>query len=367
MFDPDARIAAGRLVLRPFGPRDADRVRSVIESAAGSAAGPGERFLPPGAPAHASGVGQWLAHGVHELYRSQQGLHLAMTEADDRVVGAISLFRTSWTAGTTEVGYGVHPLYRGRGYATEAVRALTAWVFATTTLRRVDLTANLDNPASLRVAFKAGFTWEGVLRAAVLEEDGPHDLVVLGLLREDSGEPAPALPKAELRTPRLLLRQPTLADVPDLAATGADPLTQARTGVPRDYTEDHARGFIDISERMRMRGAGIAFAAEEFTTTRFVANVDLRDLDWHNRTAEVGYMTAPWARGRGFAGEAVTGIARWLFERHGFRRLQLRAAVSNPASQRVADKAGFTREGVARAALGGEDLVVYSLLPSDLA
>ncbi|MER6511905.1 GNAT family N-acetyltransferase [Nonomuraea sp. NPDC001636] len=362
MFDPDARIAAGRLVLRPFDPRDAARVRSVVETVA-----PGDRFLPPGAPVHASGVGQWLAHGVHELYRSQQGLHLAMTEADDRIVGAISLFRTSWTAGTTEVGYGVHPTYRGRGYATEAVRALTAWVFATTALRRVDLTANLDNPASLRVALKAGFTWEGVLRAAVLEEDGPHDLVVLGLLREDSGEPAPALPKTELRTPRLLLRQPVPADVPGLAATGADPLTQARTGVPRDYSEEHARAFVDICERMRMRGAGIAFTVEEFTTTRFVANVDLRDLDWRNRTAEVGYMTAPWARGRGYAGEAVAAIARWLFERHGFRRLQLRAAASNPASQRVAEKAGFTREGVARAALDGEDLVVYSLVPSDLA
>ncbi|NUO99447.1 MAG: GNAT family N-acetyltransferase [Nonomuraea sp.] len=359
MFDPDVRIATGRLVLRPFGSRDAERVRSIAES--------GHRFLPPGAPVHASGVGQWLARGAHELYRSGQGVHLAMADADDRVVGAISLFKTSWNAGTTEVGYGVHPLHRGRGYATEAVRALTAWVFATTTLRRIDLTANLDNLASLSVACKAGFTWEGVLRDAVWEEDGPHDLVLFGLLREDAPEPGPALPKTELRTPRLLLRQPTPADVPGLAATGADELTQAHTGLPRGYTEDDARTFIDICERMRMRGAGIAFAAEEYTTARFVANLDLRDLDWRNRTAEIGYMAAPWARGQGFTGEAVTAIARWLFERQGFQRLQLRAAVSNPASRRVAEKAGFTREGVARAALGGEDLVVYSLLPSDLA
>ncbi|MFD0471346.1 GNAT family N-acetyltransferase [Nonomuraea thailandensis] len=169
-------------------------------------------------------------HGVHELRRSGQGVHLAMTDAEGIIVGAISLFRTSWSAGTTEVGYGVHPLYRSRGFATEAVRGLTAWALDTMGLRRIDLTARLDNLASLRVAAKAGFTWEGVLRDAVLDEDGAHDLVILGLLRHDRRLPAVTLPRTELRTQRLLLRPQTLADVPDLAVTGADPLTQAYTG-----------------------------------------------------------------------------------------------------------------------------------------
>ncbi|MFC5825774.1 GNAT family N-acetyltransferase [Nonomuraea insulae] len=359
MFDPDVSIATARLTLRQFGPQDAPRIRSIVES--------GVRFLPPGAPAKPSGIAPWLASGVHELRRTGQGVHLAMTESDGPVVGAISLFKTSWSAGTTEVGYGVHPLYRGRGFATEAVRALTAWTFETTRLRRIDLTANLDNAASLRVAQKAGFTWEGMLRSAVLEEDGPHDLVLFGLLREDDRLPSSALPRTELRTPRLLLRPPSPADVGDLAAAAADPLTQARTGVPRDYNEQHARAFIDHAERLRIRGAGITWTAEELATGRFAVNVDLRDIDWNNRTAEIGYMTAPWVRGRGYAGEAVLAIARWLFERQGFSRIQLRAAPANSASQRVAEKAGFVREGVARASLGGENLVVYSLIPSDLA
>ncbi|MGN9845384.1 GNAT family N-acetyltransferase [Nonomuraea sp. H19] len=358
MFDPHVSIATARLTLRPFGPQDAARIRAIVESRV--------QFLPPGAPTHVSGIAQWLSHGAHELHRSGQGVHLAMTDVDGVIVGAISLFKTSWSAGTTEVGYGVHPLYRGRGLATEAVRGLVDWAFETTGLRRIDLTANLDNVASLRVAQKAGFTWEGVLREAVMEHDGPHDLVVFGLLRGDGRIPSDTLPRTELRTSRLLLRPPAVADVPDLAATGADPLTQARTGVPRDYTREHARAFIDISEQLRIRGTGIAWSAEELETGRFAANVDLRDLDWSNRTAEVGYMTAPWARGKGYAGEAVLAIARWLFERQGFSRLQLRAAVANPESQRVAEKAGFVREGVARGVFAGEDLVVYSLIPSDL-
>ncbi|NRQ35027.1 GNAT N-acetyltransferase [Nonomuraea sp. NN258] len=358
MFAPDVTIATRRLVLRPFGTGDADRVRSVVKS--------GVAFLPPGAPARASGVAQWLSDGVHELRRSGQGIHLAMTDADGLILGAISLFKTSWTAGTTEVGYGVHPLYRGRGFATEAVRGLVEQVFATTDLRRVDLTANLDNLPSLRVAQKSGFTWEGVLRAAVLEPDGPHDLVVFGRLRGDSGDPGPALPRTELRTERLLLRPYAESDAADLAATAADPLTQALTGIPSGYTEENARAFIAGSEHTRTRGAGLAWAVEELTSGRYVSNVDLRDLDWTSGTAEIGYMTAPWARGNGYAGEALAEVVRWLFGAQGFRRLQLRASVANLASQRVAEKAGFVREGVARAALGGEDVVVYSLIPADL-
>ncbi|MFG1701469.1 GNAT family N-acetyltransferase [Nonomuraea sp. NPDC049309] len=358
MFDPDVRISTARLTLRPFGPEDAPRIRKIVSS--------GARFLPPGAPVKTGGVDHWLRHGVHELRRSGQGIHLAMTDAEGLIVGAISLFKTSWSTGTTEVGYGVHPLYRGRGFATEAVRGLTKWVFEKVGLRRVELTANLDNLASLAVARKAGFTWEGVIREGVLDDDGTHDLVVFGLLRTDSPAPGPMLPKDDLLTPRLHLRPQELRDAPHLAATGADPLTQEFTGVPRGYTEEHARAYIAHAERRRIRGLGIAWTAEELVTGRYAVNIDLRDLDWNNRTAEVGYMTAPWARGNGYAAEAVRAVARWLFDRHGFARLQLRAATVNTASQRVAEKAGFVREGVARSSLAGEDLVVYSLIPSDL-
>ncbi|MGW0803541.1 GNAT family N-acetyltransferase [Nonomuraea sp. NPDC002799] len=358
MFDPEVNIVTERLTLRPFGPRDARRIRSIVKS--------GVQFLPPGAPARVSGIAQWLLRGVHELRRSGQGVHLAMIDADRLIVGSISLFKTSWSTGTAEVGYGVHPLYRGRGFATEAVRGLAGWAFGTIGLRRIDLTADVDNLASLRVAHKAGFTWEGVLRSAVMEGDVPHDVVVFGLLREDSGVPSSALPRTELRTPRLLLRPHVPADAPHLTAVWADPLTQAGWGTPREYTEGHARAYIGHAERMRIQGARVVWTIEEPGTGRYAGDLDLRDLDWEHRKAEIGYAIAPWARGMGYAGEAVTAVARWLFDQHGFRRLQLQVLVTNAASQRVAEKAGFVREGVARAGLDGRDAVVYSLVPSDL-
>lgn len=186
-FDEHLTVVTERLVLRPFGPGDARQIRSVVAA--------GEAFLPPGAPGHVASVDQWLSFGVHELWRSGQGIHLAMTareadgaagEADEAtIVGAISLFRTAWGLGSTEVGYGVRPRYRGRGYATEATIGLTRWALRSGGLRRVELRAHPDNLASLRVAEKAGFVREGVLREASLAADGPRDLVIFGLLRQD--------------------------------------------------------------------------------------------------------------------------------------------------------------------------------------
>ena len=63
-----------------------------------------------------------------------------------------------------ELGYVVTPAQRGRGAAVAMLRALTSWAFGTG-LERVTLIIDVDNPASLRVAARAGYTREGVLRS----------------------------------------------------------------------------------------------------------------------------------------------------------------------------------------------------------
>ena len=60
---------------------------------------------------------------------------------------------------------------------------------------------------------------------------------------------------------------------------------------------------------------------------------------------EIGYWTAAWARGRGMTTRAVRMLASWGVERFALRRIELVIAVDNDASNRVAERAGFTREG----------------------
>lgn len=356
-FDAHLTLTSERLVLRPFGPRDAGQVRAIVAAGAG--------FLPPGAPGHLAMVEQWLNHGVHEPRRSGQGIHLAM-DAGGEIVGAVSLFRTHWGAGITEIGYGVHPAHRGRGYATEAVRRLTGWALGEGGLRRVELRVNLGNAASIRVAEKAGFTREGMLRGGGFEHDGPHDLVVFGRLAGDPPMPYTGFHTGlRLRSARLLLRPFTAGDAADvLAAVQDDPEIRRWMPWAAGYTMERAVQWCTRFAHLDI-ATGVQFALEPRHGGRLVGSAGVHRADWERGDAEIGYWIAPWARRRGYATEVTRAVSEYLFER-GFQRVHLVIAAGNLASQAVAKKAGFTREGVLRRALpvpgGYDDAVLFSLL-----
>jgi RimJ/RimL family protein N-acetyltransferase len=79
-----------------------------------------------------------------------------------------------------------------------------------------------------------------------------------------------------------------------------------------------------------------------------LGSVSLHQLDPHSSAGEVGYWTAPPARGRGVAAAAVQAATRFAFGVLGLQRVELFHAVDNPASCRVATKAGFALEGTHR-------------------
>ncbi len=187
-------------------------------------------------------------------------------------------------------------------------------------------------------------------------------------------------PEISISTERLVLRPFEEADIPALAEMMNDELVTAWTGVPHPYTEQSARAWATReSHAVRTEGRGIVFAVSEFLTQRLVGVCHLYNTDWRVRSAEIGYVVAPWARGEGYASEAVLGCAQWLFEDRKFERLELRTAAANTASQQVAQKIGCISEGVLRGAgmvrsRGADgtwadvrtDLIVWSLLPEDL-
>ncbi|NUW33145.1 GNAT family N-acetyltransferase [Nonomuraea sp. SMC257] len=83
--------------------------------------------------------------------------HRQVVERDGGlVVGSIGLF---WppSDGELELGYGIVESRRGRGYATEAVQALTEFAYAAPGVKSVHATVEPSNPPSIRVLEKAGF------------------------------------------------------------------------------------------------------------------------------------------------------------------------------------------------------------------
>ncbi|MEZ0089773.1 GNAT family N-acetyltransferase [Streptacidiphilus sp. EB129] len=186
-----------------------------------------------------------------------------------------------------------------------------------------------------------------------------------------------SFPEISISTDRLVLRAFEPEDVPALADMMSDELVRIWTTVPPCYTVEDARHWVSLgAPAVRTQGRGIVLAVHEFLTQRLVGSVRLRGTDWRLRATEATVVTAPWARGEGYAAESLLGVAHWLFEDQRFERLELRTAAGNSAAQQVAQKIGCISEGVLRNAWitrDGEqpgrsrsDLILWSLLPEDL-
>jgi RimJ/RimL family protein N-acetyltransferase len=108
------------------------------------------------------------------------------------------------------------------------------------------------------------------------------------------------------------------------------------------------------------------FAVVEARDGTFLGMAALVAIDWDGQQAELGYVVAPAARGRGIAGRSIALVSRWAFERLGLERLEAVIDVENDPSLRFAERAGWTYEGVRRSVYFKDglrrDMAVYSLL-----
>lgn len=99
----------------------------------------------------------------HDRLRSGAGYAFAIADLDDRAVGHIGLFFAG--GARASVGYWVGSSHRRRGFAADALTALTSWAMRLERLDRVELYVEPSNEASWRVAEQAGYQREGLLRA----------------------------------------------------------------------------------------------------------------------------------------------------------------------------------------------------------
>lgn len=120
---------------------------------------------------------------------------LIVDSEDGRLLGQIGWFRTAFYADGLEIGYLVfNEIRRGKGLMTSALRLLCSYLFADRNVNRLQLGIMPGNHASRRVAEKAGFTKEGVLREAVFQRGEHHDLEIYSLLRREWTPEPPFLP-----------------------------------------------------------------------------------------------------------------------------------------------------------------------------
>jgi RimJ/RimL family protein N-acetyltransferase len=280
--------------------------------------------------------------------------------------------------GRPELGYWSTPWARGRRVTEHASRALLRWAFDELGADQVGWKATVGNQASRLTGLRLGFRMIGrtpataktperwvatLLPGDLTAADTELDPTVRRQARIFGTEP-PSLDAGPVR-----LRPPVARDLTAIVVAHQDPLIIRWFGVPEPYTEADARRYVEQEGPQEWaRGAEAVFVVAD-AADAYAGAVDLRVSGTDPAVGEVGFLIAPQARGRGYATAAVRAMAEWGFTELGLVRIQWRAEVGNDASRRVAEKAGFTMEGLVRQGYEERgrrrDCWIGSLLSSD--
>jgi RimJ/RimL family protein N-acetyltransferase len=153
-----------------------------------------------------------------------------------------------------------------------------------------------------------------------------------------------------------------------LEALVTDPDVLRFTRIPEPPPPGFAAGWIETYEEGRRLGTREAFAIVD-ADDAFLGLAVAPTIDRSTATAELGYVVAPAARGRGVATQALRLLTEWAFAEQRLERLELLISVDNEASRRVAARCGYVFEGVLRShyfkAGLREDTELWSRLPGD--
>jgi RimJ/RimL family protein N-acetyltransferase len=342
-------ITTERLILRPFTIEDAPAVQALAGDRAVA-----DTTLNIPHPYPEGEASRWISTHADD-YHARRGVVFAITRrATGELVGAIALV-IHLAHRRAEMGYWIGQAFWGRGYATEAARAVRDYGFNALPIDRIDAHHFARNPASGRVLEKIGMRREGVLRRHVIRWEHPEDLVCYGMLRhEDEAtvrgrEHGLAITVPRIETPRLLLRPLEPADAEPLAAVCDDEeVARGVDDIDLPYTPDKALAWIERGIAYTFEGRGVAFAITLRDSGRLIGDTVIWQIQREHQRGDIGIVLARDHWGQGYGTEALRAVIDFAFNGLDLHRVDGGCLSWNTASARMMEKCGFVREGLRR-------------------
>lgn len=145
------------------------------------------RWMPWARPAPTMEQTETWIRQANARYQLREELPYAIyVRESGELIGGISIFDIRYSVPRGEIGYWMKTSATGNGYMTEAVGAVVRMGFEILQAERLEIRLIAGNGRSARVAERAGFRLEGVLRNFVRNNDGELcDYKVYGLLKEE--------------------------------------------------------------------------------------------------------------------------------------------------------------------------------------
>jgi len=144
------------------------------------------RYQPwgPNGPEQSRAFVEQVAIAVQVVPRTEYQLAITLRDGG-QLMGTGALWLRNPDHGQGEIGYFLHRVHWGRGYATEAALLLLGFGFGDLALHRIAATCDPRNTASARVLEKVGMTYEGRLRETMRLRDGWRDSAVYSILAHE--------------------------------------------------------------------------------------------------------------------------------------------------------------------------------------
>ena len=138
------------------------------------------------------------------------------------------------------------------------------------------------------------------------------------------------------------------------------------TRIPVPIPDGFGALWLERYLRGREEGTNAGFAIVDTGTGEFLGFIALVKLELEIQEAEAGYIVASRARGKGVATRALRLLTAWAFDEYPLERIELLMSADNVGSELVAQRCGYTREGVLRWIHFKQDIrqdtIVYSML-----
>ncbi len=290
-------------------------------------------------------------------------------ELDGAYAGNIALRNDGH--GRAEIAYGAHPAARGTGAMERALRLLLEWGFTEKSLSTVTWRAKRGNWASRKLAWRLGFSFDGLLRHSYEHRGELGDAWIGSLLADEPREPRHRwLEAVPLEADGLRLRPLREDDVPRIVEACSDERTQHWLGqMPSPYSESDAREWLEDNVEGQATGKKVTWAIADPRSDLLLGVINIFDIS--KIDGEIGYWAHPDARGRGVMRAAMRLTTQYAFTELGLGRVRAFAALDNTASRHVIASTGYTQSGIERLGTtlrtGPADMALYDVLAEEWA
>ena len=179
--------------------------------------------------------------------------------------------------------------------------------------------------------------------------------------------------EVELTDGSVLLRPCRIGDVEYIYEAVRESIAEVSVWMPwchADYSIEESRAWVESRAEVWEEGTEYEFMITDTKDGFFLGGCGLNHVNQAARIANLGYWVRTSRTKGGVASAAVRLLARFGLGELGLSRIEIVVAVGNRASQRVAEKAGATQEGILRNRLVIRDrvydAVMFSLIPQDI-